>query len=171
MIKHYHGMSSTPIYRVWRSMRTRCENPSSVAFKNYGGRGITVCDRWRLFENFHSDMGDRPPGHTIERVDNDKGYSPDNCIWATRKCQSRNRRNLHLLTVGSITKSMGEWSELTGISVSTIWNRLKLGWTDEEAVTTPLVTRRKGIKRGERIRDHQPWCAEKGVHLETREAA
>ena len=92
-----HGATNTTEYNIWKSMKDRCLNPKCKSYNNYGGRGITVCDRWlESFENFLSDMGKKPKGLTIERVDNSKGYSPDNCIWATRKTQVRNTRKTKL---------------------------------------------------------------------------
>jgi hypothetical protein len=88
-----HGKYRTPEYYIWSSMRQRCSNPKTQSYKYYGARGIKVCDRWEhSFENFLSDMGPRPDGLTLERNDNDRGYSPDNCCWATHSRQSKNRR-------------------------------------------------------------------------------
>lgn len=88
-----HGRARSPLYVTWASMHQRCENPKSTAYYLYGGRGITVCERWNSFENFCADMGERPsPTHSIDRRDNDKGYSPENCRWATKKQQAQNTR-------------------------------------------------------------------------------
>ena len=88
-----HGMAYSREYRSWASMKQRCENPNHKRFSDWGGRGISVCDRWQRFENFISDMGPRPEGHSIDREDNDGNYEPGNCRWATRSQQQKNRRN------------------------------------------------------------------------------
>lgn len=87
-----HGMTNSPTYRVWRNMHSRCENPNTPYYGEYGGRGIKVCERWFKFQNFLDDMGEKPEGESIDRVDNDKGYNPTNCKWSTPKEQAVNRR-------------------------------------------------------------------------------
>lgn len=149
-----HGMSKTKIYGIWSAMMSRCNNPNSGAYHNYGGRGIRVCERWHRFEDFYADMGERPQGKSLERINNDKGYSPENCIWAEREVQARNRRDTRYLTSDGVTKSVAEWSDETGISIGTICRRLQQGWSDHEAVSIPIITKRKGIPRGENVRNY-----------------
>lgn len=153
-----HGKARSPIYGIWRSMRSRCENPKDAAFHNYGGRGITVCDRWQSFENFLADMGERPAGMSLDRIDNDSGYAPENCRWASRARQARNSRQARLLTVDGETLALADWSDRFGVKIGTIWARVAKGWPAEAAVKTPPVTNRKGVPRGEKF-----YGAEHGV--------
>lgn len=138
--KRKHGESRSPEYRAWQMKRLRCHQPSNAAYSGYGDRGITVCDRWMSsVEAFIEDMGRKPsPLHEIDRIDNDKGYEPDNCRWATRKQNDRNRRSNHHLTVNGETLTIAEWAERTGILHSTITKRLAAGWHAERAVMTPV---------------------------------
>lgn len=136
-----HGLIHTPEYRSWYHMKTRCYNDNSKSYKNYGGRGITVCERWlSSFENFFTDMGQRPSSiHSIERIDNDGNYSPQNCRWATPTEQARNCRNNRFITYKGKTKCLAEWAKYMGMSVSVLRQRLlKLGWTIERALETPV---------------------------------
>lgn len=132
-----HGMSKTGAWRSWQNIRKRCMNPDYPFFENYGGRGITVCERWKeSFENFFSDMGPRPQGMSIERMENDSGYSPDNCFWASDHTQRRNKRTTRMLTVFGKTMCMADWAKNNGLRSCDIFYRLKKGWTLEDAVST-----------------------------------
>jgi hypothetical protein len=134
-----HGKSNTRLYWVWAAMLDRCNNPKCPAFKNYGGRGIKVCARWLKFENFLTDMGERPsPQHTVDRIYNDGNYEPGNCTWRTRAEQSRNMRSNRRLTLFEETYCLKDWSERTEIPLTTIWSRLHHGWPSEYAFTLPI---------------------------------
>ena len=135
-----HGKSYEPVHWVWATMLQRCTNPKNGKFPRYGGRGITVCDRWLTFENFLTDMGEPPPGDfSIERKDNHKGYSPDNCKWATRKEQARNKRNNRFVTYKGETLCVAEWAERKGLKIPTLWTRLfKWNWEIGRALNTPV---------------------------------
>lgn len=145
-------MSRNPLYSIWSGMHARCNDPANPAYKNYGGRGIAVCQRWDDYAKFCTDMGERPPGYCLERKNNDAGYSPDNCVWATRTEQSRNRRGLVQVTIDGETHPLSVWVERFGIvSYGTAHRRIVMGWGTEAAIKTAKVTRRKGIPRGVRI--------------------
>ncbi len=133
-----HRMRGAPEYGVWSGMKSRCSNPKDGNYTDYGGRGISVCDRWSLFENFFDDMGPRPsPRHSIDRRDNDGNYEPGNCRWATRKQQSRNRRCTRFLSHHGETLPVTEWAERFGLTGSLICRRLKMGWTTEDSLHKP----------------------------------
>jgi hypothetical protein len=122
-------------------MRDRCYNPNHISYANYGGRGISVCERWReRFEHFFADMGMRPgPEYSLDRIDNDGNYEPGNVRWATQKEQGNNRRRNHLVTWGQSTHTIAEWEEITGINRDTIWSRLfKQGWSPERALSEKI---------------------------------
>lgn len=131
-----HGMTLTaPEYAVWHSMRQRCNDPTADSYPRYGGRGIKVCPEWNSFEQFLTDMGSRPSSaHSLDRINNDQGYSPDNCRWATRKEQGRNRSTNHNLTFDNVTRTMTEWAEVLGIRDATLRSRLRRGWPLERAL-------------------------------------
>lgn len=120
-------------------MRNRCANSAEPSYPRYGGRGIQVCQRWELFENFLADMGSRPTRHhQIERIDNDGNYEPGNCRWATRSENCNNRVSSRVLAHDSRTLTLAEWSRETGLNSHTIANRIdRLGWTVGRALTTP----------------------------------
>jgi hypothetical protein len=130
-------------HAAWRNMRYRCSNPSSKAWPSYGGRGIKVCERWDSFANFLADMGDPPDSAlSIDRINNDGDYEPGNCRWATRKEQLENRRITRLLTFKGETKCLSHWAKEQGFDPSVVALRLKLGWSVEEALTTPKRAKR-----------------------------
>ena len=120
-----HGMSKSPEYRAWREMNYRCRSKSAKAWLDYGGRGISVCGRWKTsFKNFFEDMGVRPSGRSLERLDNSKGYSPANCVWASREAQQNNRRTSRYVKHNGRTLSVAQWAKETGIPDSTLRNRI-----------------------------------------------
>jgi hypothetical protein len=133
-------MSRTAIYRRWKGMLRRCDTPSMSGYENYGGRGIRVCDSWRLsFMAFLNDMGEPPTGeHSIERIDNDGNYEPGNCRWATKKEQCANRRSSVVLTHNGVSDTLTNWANRTGMNPMTLWNRIRLGWSPEMALETPI---------------------------------
>ena len=135
-----HGMRHSPTYMIWHGLLNRCTNPKAPAFKNYGGRGISLCPRWRSFENFLADMGERPVGLTLERRDNSAGYSPNNCEWATRKAQAINRRTTVFVKIDGVTRCFAEWATIYGIDKRTAHRRYKkYGWGAVRALTTPVT--------------------------------
>lgn len=129
-----HGKRDTKIYQCWHNMKSRCTNKKHPQYKHYGGRGIFVCKEWVSFRNFFSDMGDRPEGMTLERKDNNKGYSKDNCKWATAKEQANNRRSNRLIPFNGKRLSLSEWAKNLCIDKSALRLRLKK-WTVERALT------------------------------------
>ena len=148
-IKHGHSLrgQNSPEYRAWVDIISRCTNPKCPRWADYGGRGIGVCDRWREnFAAFLGDVGARPSRrHSIDRIDNERGYEPGNCRWATDVQQQRNRRNNLLLTHRGETRPLVEWVGISGISKTTIRRRLQHGWTAEDALTVqPQEQRRVG---------------------------
>lgn len=139
-----HGLARTTEYQVWAAMRHRCLNPKSKAYPNYGGRGITICDRWLDVGNFVADMGPKPsPDHSIDRIDNDGPYCKENCRWATTKVQNDNRSISRSVTYKGVTKSVYDWSLETGIKYTTIIRRLDdWMWSVERTLTqTPKSTK------------------------------
>lgn len=130
-----HGMARTPIYRIWRSMMQRCYDKNSHAYSRYGGRGINVCEHWQSFEGFYADMGDRPEGKSLERIDNNGDYSPENVVWADAKAQANNRRSNVILEHNDEKKTMQQWADQLGVKIGTIWARIDRGWTVDRALT------------------------------------
>ena len=138
-------------------MRGRCYNKNNINYDRYGGRGISICKRWDSFENFHSDMGDPPDGFTLDRVNNNGNYEPNNCRWATRKVQANNKENNHYESLDGETLTISQWSEKTGISESVIHRRLGSGWTFEESVKTVVAPAQKVIKYKDQEKTVKEW--------------
>lgn len=135
-LKKTHGRSHTSEYNIWCSMKQRCTDPKLKAFPHYGGRGIKVCSRWlESFENFYEDMGERPKGKSLDRLDNEGNYEKDNCAWRSRIEQANNKRsNVYYLYQGE-SKTMPEWARKFGISIGALATRLgRLGMTIEQAL-------------------------------------
>lgn len=136
-----HGRSGESLYVLFRGMHARCSNPRHISFKNYGGKGIRVCERWsgeNGFPNFSADMGPMPmPKHSIDRIDGSKDYCPENCRWATRLEQNRNTSANRTLTWNGRTLCISEWADETGLGRNTIAARIKKGWSDENVLATP----------------------------------
>lgn len=127
-----HGKSRSPTYKIWTGMIQRCTNPKVKSYEFYGANGITVCDKWlKSFEDFESDMKARPKGKTIERIDTTKGYCPENCRWATRTEQARNKSNNRYITIGGQTKCISEWAHGAEISPEVLWHRIDNKWSED----------------------------------------
>lgn len=153
-----HGMSKSREYHSWSGAKSRCENAQSPAFARYGGRGIRMCERWRIsFASFFQDMGPCPPGMSLDRIDVDGDYAPGNCRWATSVEQAGNKRLHRLVTFRGKTRPVTEWARITGIPEATIRGRLNLGWSDRDSVTVPIRRNRRW--------HHEPDQFVSGAHL------
>ena len=129
-----HGGCHTEAYKSWEKMKARCENKAQYGYESYGGRGIVVCERWQSFALFLEDMGERPSGMSIDRIDVNGNCEPENCKWSTVKEQGRNKRNNRNLVIHNESRCVVEWAEIAGIRDSTIRSRLTKGWSHQEAV-------------------------------------
>lgn len=118
---------TTREYHAWAAMRRRCNGTWHPSYKNYGGRGIKVCERWSVFKNFLADMGPMPVGASIDRIDNNRGYTPDNCRWTDRKTQARNRRGCLYLTIDGVSRHIKSWCELRGVKYTSVMSRRRRG--------------------------------------------
>lgn len=155
-----HGMSNSREFSTWTDIQTRCSNPNTNSFADYGGRGIKVCSRWlESFENFFADMGPRPSSsHSIERDDVNGDYEPSNCRWATVREQSRNRRNNRLVTINGVTKIAADWADEAGILHSTFSLRLKAGIS---GVALLAPSKREGCLTFNGITDTYAGCGKR----------
>jgi hypothetical protein len=167
-VRNRHGMTETRIFSTYRNMINRCYNKKVKCYKNYGGRGIKVCDRWHDFQNFYDDIHQSYKEHaqkfgekntTIGRIDNDGNYEPGNCEWQTPKEQQNNRNNNFLIKYNKIRKTVYEWSIKTGIKPGTIRYRILHGWSAKEALTFPVRECQKtGIKQLAKKNSIPEWC-------------
>lgn len=143
--KHGRG---TPEYVAWSHIKQRCLNPDDHGYQDYGGRGISVCSRWMDFDNFYSDMGPRPSAkHSIDRVDNNRGYEPGNCRWTTSDIQARNTRRNRSLEFNGEKLTVADWTKRLGFGRGAIPGRIKRGWSTEKILTTPLIETARLIKQ------------------------
>ena len=138
----YRG--GTPTYKTWAGIIARCNNKNNKTWNHYGKRGIKVCKRWLIFENFLKDMGVRPAGKSIERINNDGDYKPSNCKWATPKEQALNRRGTRWVSFGGKRLCIKDWGNLLGVGHSMLRYRLNHGWTIRDALTFPLMKNQHG---------------------------
>lgn len=138
-----HLKSGTPAYRSWKAMRVRCANPKQPHFSRYGGAGIRVCARWDSFENFLADMGERPTGCSIDRIDARGNYSPENCRWATAQEQSLNRTTAVMVSHNGKTQNLACWLRELNLHPATYKLRRRLGWSLLEALFAPVRKKRK----------------------------
>lgn len=144
-LRKTHGKTKTAVYITWMNMKERCRNPHVKRYEQYGGRGISVCERWQSFEQFFEDMGDLPfSGAQIDRIDNDGNYTPENCRWTDRKQNSRNKRSNIVVEYHGRKMCAAELAELTNMHAGILRYRLRQGWTVAEAVTTPIGNKRNG---------------------------
>lgn len=151
--KHGHAridtVGASPTYQSWRSMIARCRDARSPSFRFYGARGISVCDRWKDFATFLQDMGERPAGTTLDRIDNAKGYEPGNCRWSTQVEQQNNRSTNRRIEFQGRTQTLAEWARELGLPQGLLWHRLGSGWSVERALTEP-----RGAKPQRKARTH-----------------
>lgn len=140
-----HGKSGTAIYGIWRSMMQRCYDVNSQAYDRYGERGISVCDKWKTFEGFYADMGEKPSGKSLERKDVNGDYSPENVVWADAKTQANNRRSNVVLEHDGRKQTMQQWCDELGLKIGTVWARINVyGYSVDRALTPGWRARHAG---------------------------
>lgn len=144
-----HGMSKTRTYRIWSGMIQRCSNPKDASWQYYGARGVAVCERWKTFANFLADMGECPKDLTIDRIDSNEGYRPENCRWADILTQARNKSVTRFITHQGKTLCITEWAEHATVELYIFRSRINRGWDIERALTEPVNS------QGRRHRDGQ----------------
>lgn len=162
-----HGLTNTAEYEIWVNIKTRCNNPNAYSYPNYGGRGISICKEWGgSFSRFLSDMGPRPSKlHSIDRINNDGNYEPDNCRWATQKEQANNQRTNHNITINGVTKTLQQWADESDITSSAILVRLKSGLNGHDLIAP---NKRKGSITFQGVTDTiAGWSRKTGIKQST----
>ena len=157
-----------PEYSAWMDMRSRCNNPKNMAYHLYGGRGITICSRWDDFMNFLIDIGMRPSNkHSLDRIDVNGPYSPENCRWVLREIQDNNKQNTRTITWNGEPLSMAQWERRLGLTKGVLHLRLKMGWLLDRAMTEPVQRSRKRsiCKRGHKMIDENIKITSQGRRL------
>lgn len=148
-----HGAWSHPLFHIWRGMMSRCYNNKDQRYNRYGGRGILVCERWHDVNAFLDDMFPTfLVGLQIDRTDNDKGYSLDNCRWVDRGVQARNKSSNIVLNFNNQSHCLAEWARITGLPYSVLWDRVKAGWATEKALTQPVMTADESTRNARNVR-------------------
>lgn len=137
--RQMHGLSKSPEHMAWRNMRYRCNNPSHFAYFRYGARGIRVCQEWENFMTFFRDMGHRPPGMSLERLDNNRGYSKENCVWASREEQNNNKSTNRFIYLYGERFTIGQLARKFSLNKTTLKDRLNAGWDVRDALLRPSL--------------------------------
>jgi len=161
------GKNLRPEYRIWSLIHQRCNNPKNPAYIRYGGRGIKVCEQWRTFEGFIKDMGERPEGKSVDRIDTNGDYCPENCRWATILEQANNRRGNKNISVNGRTMTASEWERETGVNHTTIKWRLKRGVPASEAVSDKTNRCARMVTIGGVTKNVSQWARESGTQRAT----
>jgi len=163
-----HGKTKTRTYNVWISMRKRCLNPNHKSYNDYGGRGITICNKWLdNFENFLDDMGESPNGKSLDRIDNNKGYYKDNCRWSSWKEQANNRRNSKIINFNGKSMCCSDWEKELNFGSGLIGKRLKNGWGMNKILTTPAKPIRVKFEYMGQIKTLSEWSKFLGISSHT----
>jgi len=153
-----HGMTNTPLFRTWCNMLTRCLNAHSPDYERYGARGITVCPQWQAsFETFLADVGERPAGMTLDRIDVNRPYEPGNVLWSSPREQSNNKRNNHFLTFQGRCLSLAQWAIERDIPYAALCSRVRAGWAVEKILTTPVRIRQRSLPSAESAQPRKGW--------------
>lgn len=170
ILERTHGLSAHPLYAVWSGMKQRCNNPNSSAYKNYGGRGIKICSEWQdnfvAFFDWSMNIGGYQEGLTLDRIDNNKDYSPENCRFVSMKVQNNNRRDNRLITFEGQTKTLAEWAELLGISASALGRRLNNpNWSLNQAMTQAVHPVEHFIEWNGEVHSKTEWAELYGIPI------